>query len=72
MASIRIKATTLITPLNNMVANTGTARIDEYFFQTNDIAVDDVMEQAFAKKLIINMTFLYGNIYKFSFVQLLT
>lgn len=72
MAEIAIKSTVLPNVFNQMVNNTGTARLDEFFIQTNEITIDDLYERAFSRKLIINVTAIYGNIVKFQFTSLLT
>lgn len=72
MPQVATKSTMLTTIFNNMVANTGTSRTDEYFIQTNDITTEDLYDRAFAKKLIITVTPLYSSIIKFQFTSLLT
>lgn len=72
MAQIRIKETTLTGALNSMVNNVGSARTDEFYFQTNDITIDDVYDRAFAKKLLVTITNVNSNIYKLQFSALIT
>lgn len=72
MPQIATKSTMLTTIFNQMVANTGTSRVDEYFIQTNDIELNDLYDRAFAKKLVITVTPIYSNIVKFQFTALLS
>lgn len=72
MAANKINQGQLNATLNAMQAGTGNSRVDEYYFATNDISIDDLQSKAFNKNLIITITPIYGVIYKMIYTTILT
>ncbi len=73
MAAVKLNGPTQVNQvLTGMKNGTGTARTDEYYFQTNDVAVEDLQNNAFGKGVIVTITQVYGNINKLTFNLILT
>lgn len=50
MASIKLAGANQVNnALTAMQNNTGTSRTDEYYFQNNDVTIEDIQDKAFKK-----------------------
>jgi hypothetical protein len=68
MATVKLSGPAQVNQvLTAMKNNTGAARIDEYYFQTNDVAIEDLYDNAFKKSVIVNVVPVYGNIQKLTY-----
>lgn len=73
MAQIKLAGSNAINnALTAMKNGTGTSRTDEYFFQSNDVTIDEIQDSAFKKGVIVNIVLMYGIIYKLTFNLILT
>jgi len=73
MADIKISNLNQINSvLNAMSANSGSSRLDNHYFQSNEISIDDLQDKAFKKNVLVTIVNTYGNIYKLTFLIALT
>jgi hypothetical protein len=68
MATVKIPGLIgLNSTLLAMRNNTGTARIDEFYFQTVEVTTEEILDNAYKKDVLINVETVYNNIIKITF-----